>query len=178
MTTVNQPEEIWKPVKDFEGYYEVSNLGRVKRLKGYQCLGERILKPSLSIGYSVVNLQRPGKRKVTKVHSLVMRAFVSQRPRKQEVNHKDGNKSNNHLANLEYVTRSQNQKHAFENGLNKPNRIHGEEHGRAKVSSQVVKEIRRLAAQKLSQYEIARRVGIKQPQVSRIVNRKLWQHIE
>ena len=107
--------EIWKPVKNYVGLYMVSNLGRVMN-----CRTGRILKEQLhERGYLRVTLSKNGKQKMFKVHRLVMIAFVGYVEGKDQVNHIDGDKSNNRLDNLEWCTQSDNMKHAYDNGLAK-----------------------------------------------------------
>ena len=116
--------EVWKDISNYEGIYQVSNLGRIKSLsreviKAYGAthkLSERIKKiNSDNYGYQVVRLHN-GKGKTFKVHKLVANAFLGT-PDGLEVNHIDGDKSNNRVSNLEYCTRGENIKHAWDNGL-------------------------------------------------------------
>lgn len=117
--------EIFKDIKGYEGMYQVSNLGRVKslartRIGKSNCtckLQERILKQSINQGYSYVGLSKKGILKVKKVHRLVAIAFISNPENKLEVNHKDLNKINNNLYNLEWNTRKENNDHAIRNGV-------------------------------------------------------------
>ena len=111
-------EEIWEQVVGHEGLYDVSNFGNVMRVKANKgTFVGKILSPSGSSGYKNVTLFKNGKRKCALVHRLVMQSFVSPCPEGNEVNHKDGNKTNNRLDNLEYVTPSENILHAFAIGL-------------------------------------------------------------
>lgn len=96
--------EIWKPVKGFEGRYEVSNMGRVRN-----SLSGKVLKPSTYEGYKRVNLSIDrGKYKTFGVHRLVAFAFVDGYAEGLEVNHIDENPSNNKAANLEWMTHAKN----------------------------------------------------------------------
>lgn len=112
--------EIWKPIDEFEGY-EVSNYGVVVRVDG----DLRTMRPQylaaargFSEGYYFVSFSVDGKQHRRYVHRLVLTAFVSPPPfPKAQVNHKDGNKKNNFVGNLEWVTQNQNMKHAWDNGL-------------------------------------------------------------
>lgn len=111
--------EVWKDVVGYEGYYQVSNLGRVKNVKT-----QRILRQAKDKGnYCIVSLSKQCKHKTRTVHSLVAESFIRKTNKKQklQVNHKDGNKSNNNVNNLEWITPSENLKHAYENGLKKIN---------------------------------------------------------
>ena len=95
--------EIWKDVQGYEGLYAVSDLGRVKRLAGKGCKNERILKPQYnSKGYLYVSLYKCGKSVHLAVHRLVAATFIPNPDKLPEVNHKDENKTNNRVDNLEY----------------------------------------------------------------------------
>ena len=117
MDTSQPTSERWKPVKGYEGIYEVSSHGRVRsvdrtitrsdgqvrRLKG------RAMRATLNEhGYPFVDLRNQGKRRVRKVHSLVAEAFIGPRPDSMDVCHNDGNPANNHVDNLRYGTHSEN----------------------------------------------------------------------
>lgn len=97
--------EEWKPVKGFEGLYEISNLGRVKSLWYGR---EKILKPEKILGYLRVVLCRNGKKKKLFVHRLVAIAFLPNPKGLPEVNHKDENPSNCVVSNLEWCDRRYN----------------------------------------------------------------------
>jgi len=98
-------EEEWRPIVGYEGLYEVSDLGRIKSFA--QCKDGRIMKPSPNKdGYLNVNLCNKGK-KIFKVHRLVLQTFLPIEENK-EVNHKNHNKSDNRLCNLEWCSRSEN----------------------------------------------------------------------
>ena len=124
-------EEAWRDIRGFEGIYQISNLGRVKRVakkifnngllgeKEYFNSKERILKPSIiSKGYIGITLTKGKKRYPKKVHRLVAQAFIPNPNNKPQINHIDCDKSNNRVDNLEWCTNSENQKHAFIHGLN------------------------------------------------------------
>jgi len=163
-------KEIWKDIPNYEGVYQVSNIGRVKSLKSGE---EKLLKPQKHRdGYMQVGLYKEGVGKLFKVHRLVMLAFVSESD--LQVNHINGIKTDNHLENLEYCTGSQNIKHAFNTGLHVP--IKGEKHGRSKLTRACVERIK-YGHQGMTQKEIAKIYGITQTQVSRIRLGRLWNHI-
>ncbi len=119
-------KEEWKPFGD--GNYAVSNLGRVKRLtEGRRTYPGRLMKlVKLKIGYYSVAPTVNGKNKTVLVHSLVAEAFIGPRPEGKEVNHKDGDKTNNCVENLEYVSHKQNVHHARDMGLIGCSQIHDE----------------------------------------------------
>lgn len=123
-------KEIWKDIKGYEGYYQVSNFGRVKRLarkttrnngkseNANYTLKERIKKPQIQTqGYLHVVLYKDGFCKTCRLNRLVAEAFVENPESKKEVNHKDGNKLNNNADNLEWVTSSENIRHAYKKGI-------------------------------------------------------------
>ena len=116
-------KEIWKAIKDYEGKYEVSNLGRVKSLERTSRLNrkikERILAPrEYTGGYLRVQLSR----KDFYIHRLVAETFIPNPENKSQVNHIDGNKRNNRVDNLEWNTPLENNLHAIRTGLNKKDR--------------------------------------------------------
>ena len=118
-------EEVWKDIKGFEEIYQVSNFGRVKSLlrkrrnrNGYFYIKEKILKQSINTyGYLQVCLYNNCERSVKRVHRLVAETFIPNPSNKPEVNHIDGNKTNNKIDNLEWVTSKENITHAFKIGL-------------------------------------------------------------
>lgn len=116
-------QEIWKPVAECNGEYYVSSWGRVKSFKFGK---ERILKHySLGSGlpYCAYSLRIKHKTKICTAHRLVALAFISNPDNKPQVNHKDGNKFNNHIDNLEWVTHQENLKHAWDTGLFESQRL-------------------------------------------------------
>lgn len=105
--------EIWRDVLDYEGLYQVSNLGKVRNTKTLRVLSQG----TCGSGYAFVILRKDGKSYNRMVHRLVMNTFCPTKNSKLEVNHIDGNKQNNYLDNLEWVTRSENLQHALNIGL-------------------------------------------------------------
>jgi len=113
-------KEIWKPINQYEGLYEVSNLGNVRSLDkiaftkaGWKrAYKGRMIKPKKhNGGYSTIILHRDGKTQTRTIHRLVAEAFLPNPNNYPEVNHIDENKTNNAVSNLEWCTRIQNQHH-------------------------------------------------------------------
>lgn len=112
-------KEIWKPVKGYEGYYEVSNRGRVKRVGKYRNQVKEwesnvILKPAKkNNGYMFCQLSKDNKASTKMIHRLVAEAFIDNPDNKPTVNHIDGNRANNTVENLEWATYTENNNHAI-----------------------------------------------------------------
>ena len=125
------------------------------------------------LGYMMVPLGTgTSKKKLCTVHRLVLIAFTEDRPEMQ-VNHRDGDKANNHLSNLEWVTASQNCKHREDMGLG----IRGEKAPRGKLTEEKVIEIRSLRALGWTQQKIADRYCVSQHSIWMICNFKSWAHV-
>ena len=108
-------EEIWLPIKGFECLYEVSSFGRVRNLN-YKRTGQtRVLSPYENKGYLQVDLCKNGKRKSYSVHRLVAEAFLPNWFDEPQVNHRDENKHNNHIDNLEWCTATYNNNYGTHN---------------------------------------------------------------
>lgn len=175
--------EIWKPIKGYEGVYEVSNFGRIKSLEREIYRGkdyakrvqkEKILKQVVNKdSYHRVSLNKNSKSKMFAVSRLVAEAFIPNPENKPEVNHIDANRFNNKVENLEWVTAEENLNHARENGL--LNKMQGEKSWCSKLKESDVKEIRRLhASGKHNQKELSRLFGVHHSNVNLIVKNKSW----
>jgi len=122
-------EERWKQIVNYEGFYEVSDMGRVRGVdrtvkskgRGKRFHPGKVLTPKMaSSGYPLLSLYANGKKTSRNVHRLVIDTFNPDKVGGLECNHINGNKTDNRLQNLEWVTRSENKLHAFATGLQKP----------------------------------------------------------
>ncbi len=171
--------EEWRPVVGYEGWYEVSSLGRVRRIA--PAPGTRagwIQKAYLHhTGYPTVTLSKDGILHHFTVHRLVALAFLGSPNPGYEVNHKDGNKTHCAVSNLEYVTRQENVRHGFILGLNKPlPRLRGEDAPWAKLTEQQVREIRSLKGS-LTMEQIGKRYGVARTTIDHIFRGDSWKHV-
>lgn len=149
---IKESNEIWKPVKDYEGIYEVSNLGRVKSLKKWRRTGinsgyfqkDKILKQDCNYnGYAKIDFHKNKVRKGFLVHRLVAEAFIPNPENKPQINHKNKIKLDNKVENLEWVTSSENIIHAFENGRRSPKAIFSDSEARDIIKRKIKGEKRK-----------------------------------
>ena len=116
---------MWKPVVGYEGFYEVSDTGQIRTAERTVSCGpnrtrrvpSKLRKFDITSGYYDVVLCKNGKMTTRLVHRLVAEAFIPNPNNKEIVNHKDGDKQNNNVNNLEWVTRAENDLHASQTGL-------------------------------------------------------------
>jgi len=114
--------ETWKDIEGYEGLYQISDIGNVKTLKRIivheprnYTAKEKILKPSIQNGYYTVGLHKNKHVKYFRVHRLIAIAFIPNVEHKECVNHMDCNRLNNSICNLEWVTKGENNQHAWDN---------------------------------------------------------------
>ena len=167
--------EKWKVIRKFPNY-AVSNQGRVKRITpGNGTYAGKILKlQKHNWGYYRVGLRNEKQTCMMPIHTLVLKAFTGPRPFKYVGNHKSGIKTENWIDNLEWVTVSEDRKHAYDTGL----RGIGEKQGGAKLKEGEVWLIKRiLAAKVVTQRRIAYIFKISYPTITDIKGGKTWGHI-
>lgn len=168
--------EEWRPVVGWEGWYEVSTLGAVRRVpKTTRFDAGHVLGQYLdNDGRRRVKLRAQGRRADPRVYQLVAAAFLGPCPVGLEVNHKDHDKTNDVLTNLEYATRSQNMKHSHANG--RP-RARGIGHGRARLGEADVLSIRTRRTNGESASKLSREYKVSRTQINRIAAGKHWRHV-
>lgn len=165
--------EIWKVV---EGYkkYSVSNLGNMR-------YGERLLRKRLNLRYGkhgrfTISMYRPLKGvKTFKIAFLVAQAFIGKRPDGLQINHIDGDRTNDRVSNLEYVTCKENIRHAIRLGL-RPN---GENMPFAKLKEEDVRHILNTYSGKPCEVNnFGKRYGVNPSTISNILHRRKWKHVD
>jgi len=173
--------EIWKDIKGYEGFYQVSNKGNVKRLKGYARLTEKQLKPFLcgqGVQYFKVRLYKKGKGKDKSISRLVAENFLNNPNGYLEVRHLDGNPKNNLLENIAWGTHKMNMHDSIKHGTFSFVDNSGSKNGMSKLKEDDILNIRKLfRAGSMSRNELCLKYGIKYGQICSIVNNKAWKHI-
>lgn len=167
--------EIWKDICGYEGLYQVSTLGRVK---SFHRKNPVVLKPMFNHkGYLRVELSRCAVSELRSIHRLVMDAFNPNEGDLQ-INHIDGDKTNNRLENLEWCTGSDNVLHAFSLGL-RESKI-GEEHWNCKLTDEDVKEIKKIyvkGSRTLGSRALAMRYGVHPTTIQKIMRGKFRRNV-
>jgi hypothetical protein len=165
--------EYWVDISNYEGYYQISNYGRVKNSKT-----GKTLKPYLTRGYPRVSLHNDSGRKCKLVHRLVAEAFLPNPQNKSDVNHLNGCKTDANVCNLEWVSASENMSHAHSNGLRPLVNTQGEKNGFSKLTEFQVRQIKHLLADgKLTQKTIGSQFNVSRSTVKDIKSGKRWGHL-
>jgi hypothetical protein len=179
--------ETWLPIKEWEEFYAVSNFGRIKSFDRQKSPGKngklymhkgRMLTAKQSGKYLGVSLFLEGVETRYYIHRLVAAAFIPNPNDCPQVNHKDGCKHNNHVTNLEWVTNSENIKHAIVTGLHGglPDPIRGESHHSSKLTEHDVKQIRSEFQPGLGPM-LARKYNVTSRTIYLIVRGITWKHV-
>ena len=177
-------KEKWKIMEEFPKYL-ISNKGRIKTLNTLEDKKVFVKED----GYISTVLTKNGKQYYKYVHRLVAEAFVKNKYNKEQVNHINGIKGDNRAGNLEWVTPSENIRHAIETGLLKYKKKEkiikeskhskGENVNGSKLTPEQVIEIRVLwDFRELKQVEIAEKFGVDSTTINDIIRRKRWKHID
>ena len=167
--------EQFKDIEGYEGKYKVSNTGLVFSVKAMKVLAERRRGPRG--GYLCCALYKNGIRKEESAHRLVAKAFLENKENYAEVNHKDGNKLNNNVDNLEWCSSEYNRVHARKAGLWEPNL--GVAHGGAKLNEKQVRVIKHMKniPNRITQKRIGKIFGVGKGTVQAIFAGRQWKHI-
>lgn len=177
--------ENWLDIPNYEGYYKVSDCGRIKSLdriincKNGQTQRKPGIFPNFEIdkdGYYKLTLHKDGVQKKDFVHRWVAQTFLNNEKSKPVVNHKDGNKQNNHLKNLEWATFSENTKHAFDLGLCvMPS---GSDNPNGKLTEKEVIHIRNLRKQGKTLKRISKEIDTSESNVKNIIYGYTWKWLK
>jgi hypothetical protein len=179
-----------KDVKGYEGLYTIDEWGNVYSIKAHKYLRyyhNKRSKKRKGSEYFIVRLSKYHILKFPYVHRLVAYAFIPNPENKKEVNHKDGNRKNNHISNLEWVTSSENSLHAIHIlHTKKPpsgivpteRRARGEDNGTAKFTNEQIKAIRQEHEKGIGCRRLARKYGTSISNIYRIVTHQTWRHIK
>lgn len=179
---MNSQNFLPQAIKGYEDNYTIDILGNVlskeSKLwngKNWRIKPAKYLKPTKGkIGYLVIGLSKNKKCKLHYIHRLIAEAFIPNPQKKPQINHKDGNKLNNKLENLEWVTCKENINHAISTGLTIAKPRYGEKNPAHKVTLYQVKKIRK---EKGMLKNIAPKYGISISQTWAIINNKSWTNI-
>lgn len=167
--------ENWKPISGYEGIYEVSDLGHIKRIKpeASTYVGKILAGGLDEDGYRVLLLYKNGKRRMFKAHRLVAQAFVPNPSNLPQVNHKNTNKIDNRAGNLEWCSCKYNINHAVDSGV--WNAAKGSNHGNSKLKEDQVIEIRAQLARGVSCETLGKLFGVSPATVHDIHKNRTWQ---
>lgn len=174
-------QECWRPIPGTDGQYSVINRGRVRSEPLAGRTGRqrgRVLKPRASRkGYPVFRVcLTSGMRWQATVHSAVAAAFIGPRPDGHQVDHKNGDKTDNRVENLEYVTCRENIRRSWASGQHTAEHCRGEANTKAKLTADDVRTIRAIYPAK-SLGELAALYGVSLQNIAFIAKRKTWKHV-
>lgn len=168
--------EQWLPIEGYVGFYAISDHGHVMSMNYHRTGLPGLLAPRKANGYLAVQLSRDGITRPYTIHRLVTAAFIGTRPAGAHINHRDGDKHNNALSNLEYCTPAENTQHAWRNGLHR--KLLGEAHQNSKLTAAQVREIKGLLAKGKTHTEIAAQFGVSRSNISGIATHRTWVHVQ
>jgi len=177
-------DQKWLPIprEPFSKYYEVSNDGKVRRIPAKINDGRFIrggeMAPVLVKGYHLVLLQANGKKWMPRVHQLVALTFLGEPPGAMgrtgyTVNHKNFNKLDNNLSNLEWMTAKENHDHAVLNGR----KSRGENHYKSVLTEEIVRSMRSMRNLGHKVKDIANHFGFKEHVASDVLLGRCWKHV-
>lgn len=158
----------YKDMKE-DSRYEISKLGIVRNKQTKKIKSQYVS----STGYYMISISRNNKSNPYRVHRLIANNYMENPENKPSINHKDGNKLNNCIDNLEWCSHQENMTHAFKTGLANNT---GENNGMAKINIEIARNIKKMLRAKISQQKIADSFGISRSLVLGINTGRLWKH--
>lgn len=178
---VTDESEYWKPIIGFEERYLISNKGRI-----YSLTKNVVLKYQINNGYNMVTLKNRFKFITKKVSRIVATHFIENTQNKLEVNHKNGIKNDDTVENLEWVTRSENQRHKIDvlgykvpqSMKDKQKLVRGDKHPQSKLSEKQVFEIKKAMLNGARNKDLAEKYNVHKNYISRIRTGICWKWLE
>lgn len=172
--------EEWKDVGGYEGYYQISNIGQIRRIKPYRnTYFRKILKPGLKkkgrVYYKYVTLSKSNIVKTFAVHRIEALAFLGPCPPGMECRHLDGNSLNNIVTNLKWGTKSENAQDSIRHGTSVDNT--GSKHGMSKLKESTIPIIRQMSMT-MTRRAIANYFEVGISTIDDIINNKTWKHVK
>lgn len=169
-------DEIWEKIPYADNHYEISNYGRVRSFRSKNGI-PKIIKSGIIRDFKITRFRSLGKLRTFLVHNLVAEIFI---PRKDEsydsILHIDGNKKNNHVSNLKWITRTENliknKEKLIQRKIQSPDKYDGK-----KLTASDVVQIKKMLAKGIKSSIIAQLFAVSAMQISRIKNETNWQHI-
>lgn len=169
--------ELWKSIKNFPDY-EVSDIGRIRSLKFGKI---KILKPKLigskNNNYLSISAYKNLKRYNCKIHIAVLETFAGPRPLNHDVAHNDGNRFNNHISNLRWATRKENQNDKINHGTH----VFGQKVWRAALTEDQVRFIKtnyKFRSEKFSAKNLAKKFGVASSCIFKVIHGITWVHVK
>lgn len=172
--------EQWRDIPGFNGIYQISDNGRIKRAIACATGGTyagRLMNPKIDrFGYYRTCIRSPitGRAKCVRPHVAVLEAFIGPRPKDYDASHLNGIKTDNRLENLCWETSSENHRRKFSHGT----LVHGEKHKCSKLKTEQVIEIRHRVANGERKARVAREYGVSNTLIGYIVSGRAWPHVE
>ena len=165
---VREIDKDWRVIEGYDGGYCVSERGEFWSRKR-----KRYLVQHLNKGYLRIALTHKNKRRTFSSHKLVAEAFLGKKPEGCIINHKDFNKQNNNVSNLEYITQKENIRHAVRGGVH----ITGSRVAHSKLTDEKVLVIKELIAKGIPNTVIGKRFGVTKSAISDIKRGWTWKHL-
>ncbi len=171
----NYVNEIWKAVVGYEGIYSISSHGRLRReISNTNTKAGRITTGCKDAHYMKISLSKNGIKKHKAIHQVMAEAFIGKLPKGYHTNHKDSNKLNNNISNLEYITAGDNIRHSAMAGTHP----HGARVGGSKLTDRKVLRIKDMLKKGTPSVFIAKLYGVSKSNICQIKKGEIWKHLK